>query len=217
LRDTTPYVVVEKILARGEPLRDDWPVDGTTGYDFMNDVGALLHDPAGAEPLAQAWTELTGRSPNFADEALVARRKVLAENLSAELDRAARALHRIARDSLATRDYTFATLRRVLTELVVHFPVYRIYPQNGLRSATDNVFFEQALAGARQRMARRQRGRSARRASWPAAARAERCTTEPCGFGPPHRADAVLAVDCAGCREGRRRYRVLSLRAAVVT
>jgi (1->4)-alpha-D-glucan 1-alpha-D-glucosylmutase len=154
LRDTAPYVVVEKILGRGEPLRDDWPVDGTTGYDFMNDVGALLHDPAGAEPLAQTWTELTGRSPRFADEALVARRKILAENLSAELDRAARALHRIARDSLTTRDFTFTTLRRVLTELVVHFPVYRIYPQNGLRSAADNRDFEQALAGARATLSR---------------------------------------------------------------
>lgn len=154
LRDTTPYVVVEKILGRGEPLRDDWPVDGTTGYDFMSDVGALLHDPAGAEPLAQTWTELTGRSPRFADEALAARRKILAENLSAELDRAARALHRIARDSLTTRDFTFTALRRVLTELVVHFPVYRIYPQNGLRSAADNVFFEQALAGARETLSR---------------------------------------------------------------
>jgi (1->4)-alpha-D-glucan 1-alpha-D-glucosylmutase len=154
LRDSTPYVVVEKILGRGEPLRDDWPVDGTTGYDFMSDVGALLHDPAGAEPLAQTWTELTGRSPRFEDEALAARRKILAENLSAELDRAARALHRIARDSLTTRDFTFTTLRRVLTELVVHFPVYRIYPQNGLRSATDNIYFDQALAGAKAALSR---------------------------------------------------------------
>ncbi|WP_144112846.1 malto-oligosyltrehalose synthase [Paraburkholderia sp. BCC1886] len=154
LRDSAPYVVVEKILARGEPLRDDWPVDGTTGYDFMSDVGALLHDPAGAGTLAQTWTELTGRSPLFADEAMIARRKILAENLSAELDRAARALHRIARDSLTTRDFTFTTLRRVLTELVVHFPVYRVYPQNGLRSATDNVYFDQALAGARASLSR---------------------------------------------------------------
>ncbi|MGY6152389.1 malto-oligosyltrehalose synthase [Paraburkholderia graminis] len=166
LRDTTPYVVVEKILARGEPLRDDWPVDGTTGYDFMNDVGALLHDPAGAEPLADAWAELTGRSPNFADEALAARRKIVAENLSAELDRAARALHRIARDSLATRDYTFTSLRRVLTELVVHFPVYRIYPQSGLRSAADNVFFEQALAGARATLSRADHGVLERVDAW---------------------------------------------------
>ncbi|MGF6773856.1 (1-_4)-alpha-D-glucan 1-alpha-D-glucosylmutase [Paraburkholderia sp. GAS199] len=154
LRDTAPYVVVEKILGRGEPLRDDWPVDGTTGYDFMSDVGALLHDPAGAEPLAATWAELTGRSARFADEALAARRKILAENLSAELDRAARALHRIARDSLATRDFTFTALKRVLTELVVHFPVYRIYPQNGMRSAEDNVYFDQALAGARAALSR---------------------------------------------------------------
>ncbi|APA87886.1 malto-oligosyltrehalose synthase [Paraburkholderia sprentiae WSM5005] len=154
LRDTAPYVVVEKILGRGEPLHDDWPVDGTTGYDFMNDVGALLHDPAGAEPLARTWAEITGRSASFADEARAARRKILAENLSAELDRAARALHRIARDSLSTRDFTYTTLRRVLVELVVHFPVYRMYPQNGLRSAADNVYFEQALDGARASLPR---------------------------------------------------------------
>ncbi|MBB5461834.1 malto-oligosyltrehalose synthase [Paraburkholderia sp. Cpub6] len=154
LRDTAPYVVVEKILGRGEPLRDDWPVDGTTGYDFMSDVGALLHDPAGADPLASMWAELTGRSARFADEAHAARRKILAENFSAELDRAARALHRIARDSLSTRDFTYPALRRVLTELVVHFPVYRMYPLGGLRSAADNVYFEEALAGARASLPR---------------------------------------------------------------
>ncbi|SDI44484.1 malto-oligosyltrehalose synthase [Paraburkholderia phenazinium] len=150
LREGEPYVVVEKILGRGEPLRGDWPVHGTTGYDFMTDVGALLHDPAGAEPLAATWAELSGRSASFAAEAMLARRKILAENLAAELDRAARALHRIARDSITTRDFTFTALRRVLTELTVHFPVYRIYPQNGLRTEADNFYFNQALAGAKQ-------------------------------------------------------------------
>jgi (1->4)-alpha-D-glucan 1-alpha-D-glucosylmutase len=149
LREGEPYVVVEKILGRGESLREDWPVHGTTGYDFMTDVGALLHDPAGAEALAATWAELSGRSASFADEALPARRKILAENLSAELDRAARSLHRIARDSINTRDFTFTALRRVLTELAVHFPVYRIYPQNGLRTDADNVFFNLTLASAK--------------------------------------------------------------------
>ncbi|MGF6775088.1 malto-oligosyltrehalose synthase [Paraburkholderia sp. GAS334] len=154
LREGNPYFVVEKILARGEPLRDDWPVDGTTGYDFMNDVGALLHDPEGAEPLAATWAELTGRSASFADEALIARRKMLAENLAAELDRAARALHRIARDQLSTRDFTFTAIRRALTELVVHFPVYRIYPQNSVRSEVDTIYFNQAFDAARRALAR---------------------------------------------------------------
>ncbi|SAL28872.1 malto-oligosyltrehalose synthase [Caballeronia terrestris] len=143
------YFVVEKILARGEPLRGDWQVDGTTGYDFMNDVGALLHDPKGAEPLARAWAALSGRSADFADEAHFARRKILAENLSAEHDRVARALHRIARDTPATRDFTFSSLRRAVGELVVQFPVYRIYPVNSVRSAEDDRYFLQALSGAR--------------------------------------------------------------------
>ncbi|BAN25916.1 malto-oligosyltrehalose synthase [Caballeronia insecticola] len=148
------YFVVEKILARGEPLRRDWQVDGTTGYDFMNDVGALLHDPAGAEPLAALWSEITGKSASFADEALDARRKILAENLSAELDRVTRALHRIARDAHATRDFTFTSIRRAVGELVVQFPVYRIYPVGGVRSAEDERFFAQALEGARAVLAR---------------------------------------------------------------
>jgi (1->4)-alpha-D-glucan 1-alpha-D-glucosylmutase len=148
------YVVVEKILARGEALPPDWGVDGTTGYDFMNDVGALLHDPRGEATLTAAWAELSGSSQTFAETAYEARRKILAENLSAELDRAARALHRIAREHPTTRDYTFAAIRRVLAELAVYFPVYRMYPQNGIRTATDERYFRQALDAARRSLAR---------------------------------------------------------------
>ncbi|WP_438391337.1 malto-oligosyltrehalose synthase [Caballeronia sp. DA-9] len=153
LQQPRTYFVVEKILARGEPVRDDWQIDGTTGYDFMNDVGALLHDPRGAQPLAQNWAELSGRPAEFDVEAKAARRKILAENLSAELDRAARALHRIARDTPTTRDFTFSSLKRVAAELVVHFPVYRIYPIGGQRSAEDERFFAQAYKGAKAALA----------------------------------------------------------------
>ncbi|KMZ12690.1 Malto-oligosyltrehalose synthase [Candidatus Burkholderia humilis] len=148
------YFVVEKILARGEPLRRDWNVDGTTGYDFMNDVGALLHDPNGEEPLSNLWAELTRRSASFADEALIAQRKILAENLSAELDRVTRALHRIARDAQNTRDFTFTSIRRVVAELVVHYAVHRIYPVSGMRSAEDERYFSQALEAARKVLVR---------------------------------------------------------------
>jgi len=151
-RTDEPYIVVEKILARGEPLREDWAVDGTTGYDFMNDAGALLHDPQGAVPLATAWAELSGRSADFHDEASIARHQVLTSTLSAELDRTARALHRIAGMDSATRDYTFAAIRRVLIELVTQFTVYRIYPEHGARSLADNEYFEPAVARARRNL-----------------------------------------------------------------
>ena len=56
---------VEKILERGEPLRPEWPVAGTTGYEFLNDVTALFVDPAGEEPLTRLYEDLTGERRSF--------------------------------------------------------------------------------------------------------------------------------------------------------
>ncbi|HTH62585.1 MAG TPA: malto-oligosyltrehalose synthase [Paraburkholderia sp.] len=154
LRPDPPYIVVEKVLAHGETLREDWPVQGTTGYDFMNDVGALLHDPAGAEPLAATWASVSGSDAPFAQIALDARREILAAYLAAELDHATRALHRIAREQPATRDYTHAAIHRAVAQLAIGFPVYRIYPINGMRTAADNAHYDIALAAARRTLPR---------------------------------------------------------------
>jgi len=59
------HVWVEKILEPGEPLRSSWPVEGTTGYEFANDVTALFVDPAGEEPLTALYGELTGERRSF--------------------------------------------------------------------------------------------------------------------------------------------------------
>ncbi len=60
------HVWVEKILEPGERLRD-WPVEGTTGYEFANDVTALFVDPAGEEPLTALYAELTGEPRPFTE------------------------------------------------------------------------------------------------------------------------------------------------------
>jgi (1->4)-alpha-D-glucan 1-alpha-D-glucosylmutase len=150
LREAAPTIVVEKILAYDEPMPRDWHVDGTTGYDFMNQVGMLMHDAAAAATLDTAWAALQGASTlTLEEQTLRAKRQVLAENLAAEVDRCARALHRIARDDITTRDATFASIKRVLVEYVSHFPVYRMYPESGVRSEADNRFFDRAREAAR--------------------------------------------------------------------
>ena len=53
------HLWVEKILHPGEPLRD-WPVSGTVGYEFLNDVCALFVDPAGEEPMTALWEQVSG-------------------------------------------------------------------------------------------------------------------------------------------------------------
>ena len=153
-----PVIWVEKILAPHEHLAADWLTDGTTGYDFMSDVAALLHDPAGAAPLATLWTALTGRPAAFEAEARPARRQILRETLSSELWATAAALHRIARRNLATRDWTLTAMRRALEELLVHFHSYRMYAGAAGASEADARELAWAMAGAQRTVRAADRG-----------------------------------------------------------
>jgi (1->4)-alpha-D-glucan 1-alpha-D-glucosylmutase len=109
------HVWVEKILEPGEPLRD-WPVEGTTGYEFANDVTALFVDPAGEEPMTALYAELTGERRHFAEIADEAKLEVAQTTFTQEFDRL-RALY--PHDGLE--------------EVAASLHVYRTYvePENG--------------------------------------------------------------------------------------
>ena len=79
-------VWVEKILEPGEQLRD-WPVEGTTGYEFANDVTALFVDPAGEQPLTELYFELTGEARSFAELAGEAKLEVARTTFAQEFER----------------------------------------------------------------------------------------------------------------------------------
>ncbi|MBW4794439.1 malto-oligosyltrehalose synthase [Pseudomonas tolaasii] len=142
-------IFVEKILGEGETLREDWQVDGTTGYEFMNQLSLLQHDPAGFEPLAELWSRHSQRPSAFIEEARLARQQILNGSLGGDFESVAHALLQVARDDVMTRDLTLGAIRRALQELIVHFPVYRTYISARGRSAEDDVFFQQAMDGAR--------------------------------------------------------------------
>ena len=150
LTRSAPVIWVEKILATHEHLAQDWSIDGTSGYDFMNDASAVLHDLQGEAEMTRIWTEATGRTGVFEEEVIPARRQILRESLSSELFATAVALHRIARRDLVTRDYTFTAIQRTLTELLAHFRVYRIYAGPAGMSEADTQAMDWALAGARR-------------------------------------------------------------------
>jgi (1->4)-alpha-D-glucan 1-alpha-D-glucosylmutase len=154
LPPTPAYIIVEKILEAGEQLRTNWEIDGTSGYDFMDKVGALMHDPAGEAPLTALWTELTGQTADFSVEVQQARRQLIAINLAGEFEAAARALYALARTDLRTRDYSLGAIRRVFTELLVYFPVYRTYADINGRDELDQLVIDHALEKARHSVER---------------------------------------------------------------
>ncbi|MCX2684947.1 malto-oligosyltrehalose synthase [Pseudomonas sp. DCB_AW] len=140
---------VEKILGADEHLHQDWHTDGTTGYEFMNQVSLLQHDPAGEAPLTELWANVSER-PDFPEEVRLARHLVLNASLAGDCESVAQALLQVARDDLMTRDLTLGAIRRALQALVAHYPVYRTYFNACGRPAEDEAFFQQALANARQ-------------------------------------------------------------------
>ncbi|HWP14896.1 MAG TPA: malto-oligosyltrehalose synthase [Xanthobacteraceae bacterium] len=141
-----PYIVVEKILLRDETLPVDWGVDGTSGYDFMNDVSAVGHDPAANVTLDTLWTSVSGRSPDFTIEEYAARREITSRSFPAQLEACVASFHRLS--DLEGAELTHASLRRALIEILAHFPVYRTYATATQRPVHDRPFLETALAGA---------------------------------------------------------------------
>jgi (1->4)-alpha-D-glucan 1-alpha-D-glucosylmutase len=141
------YFVVEKILASGEALPADWQVDGTTGYDFMNEVSALQHDAAGDVPLKVLWHEISGRSAEFEDEERAARREILVTAFAGQLAAAARAFRDATSDRTAP---ALATIETALARLIEHFRAYRTYATGRAGSPPPGPYFERALGAARQ-------------------------------------------------------------------
>jgi (1->4)-alpha-D-glucan 1-alpha-D-glucosylmutase len=146
--DAPAYLIVEKILSRGETLPADWETDGTTGYDFMDEISALLHAAPGEQALNALWRHASERSASFPAEEILARRQILQRSFAAQHEALVQAFYAVAQSDLRTRDIASAALRRCLGEILAHFPVYRTYASPSHASATDEAFVAQAIAAA---------------------------------------------------------------------
>ncbi len=140
------WIVAEKILAADETMPEDWPCAGSTGYDVLRAVTALLTDPAGAARLTALHAGLTGGPEDFAAVALQAKLEVLDRVLHAELDRLTELLAAICRTSIELYDHTHTGLRESLKALLAALPVYRAYTVPGEPPPAESVKLVEAAA-----------------------------------------------------------------------
>lgn len=144
-----PWIVVEKILGAGERLPADWGVDGTTGYDFMDQVSALQHAETGRAALGALWREQGGAGA-FERAEITARAEILQVSFAGQLARAARAFADLARLDLACRDLTLEAFRRALIALIARLRVYRSYATGRADGPAPGAAFDAALDAAAQ-------------------------------------------------------------------
>lgn len=129
LRERAPeaWIVGEKILEPGEWLPTEWPIEGTTGYDFLNvAMGTLIHR-AGLKRLGELYRAFTGDGVAFPVVAHDKKIAVTQEALGSDVNRLASLFVDICEGNRDQRDFTRAEIRRAIREMAACFSVYRTY------------------------------------------------------------------------------------------
>lgn len=148
---TRVYTIVEKILAAGESLPPSWLIDGTVGYEFLNEVNGLFVDTPRLRALTRVYRRFTGERTTFREIVYASKKLILLTSLASELNVLAHALNRMSEADRRTRDFTLESLRQALREVVACFPVYRTYVRAEGWSTADRQAIETALWWARRR------------------------------------------------------------------
>lgn len=145
------FVLAEKILSGSERLPPKWPVYGTTGYNFLNDLNGVFVDMAQARRMRRVYAKLTGHNESFDDVLYASKRLIMGTAMASELNVLAHTIERIGEGNRKSRDFTLDSLRDVITEFVACFPVYRTYVDQGGWTTEDRAVVERAIARARRR------------------------------------------------------------------
>jgi (1->4)-alpha-D-glucan 1-alpha-D-glucosylmutase len=151
LSDRRPPIWVEKILSPGERLRSEWPVAGTTGYDFLNQTEALFVHPQGFAQIEREYQRIVRHPLGFAQAAQAGKRLILESGLSAGVRRLAERLLRL--EAPGRPRVPLHALARAIAETIVALPVYRTYvdERSPIPTGDDRLLLEGALAEARSR------------------------------------------------------------------
>jgi (1->4)-alpha-D-glucan 1-alpha-D-glucosylmutase len=147
------FLMAEKILIGNEDLRPSWPIEGTTGYGFLNLLNGLFIDSSKKRALLRLYRQFSGWSQSYGDLVYECKRLALDVSMASELIVLARRLDWISEQHRRSRDFTLESLRDALREVIACFPVYRTYiGEHSLRpDEADQGHIRLAIAAAKRR------------------------------------------------------------------
>ncbi|HEX3822108.1 MAG TPA: malto-oligosyltrehalose synthase [Candidatus Sulfotelmatobacter sp.] len=148
---TQSYILVEKILARGEEIPQEWPVAGTTGYDFLNQANGIFVYPDGARKIGESYSAFIDRKQDFADVLYQKKKLVMNTLLGVEMRSLGRQLAELAAQDRYARELNRGHLIEALIEVTACLSVYRTYIRNMELPAHAPQYIEDAVAVARLR------------------------------------------------------------------
>ena len=154
LRKEAPdvWILGEKILEPGEKLRREWPINGTTGYDYLNEVNGLFVDTAKEAEFNRIYEQFTGASTDYAAVCRDKKHRVLRDLLGSDVNRLTTLLLEICKVHRNQRDFTRHDVISAIRELVACFPIYRTYvvPERDEITADDEYYVNEAKEASKQ-------------------------------------------------------------------
>lgn len=144
------YIVVEKIQGFDENL-PEWPVQGTTGYDFLNHLNGIFCDKENALAFDWIYSSFTGLRMPYDDVVYEKKRLMLERYMGGEVDNLAHLLKALAENDRHGQDLTLSGLRAALEEFMIGLSIYRTYPNSGGLRDEDRSNMQEALERARRR------------------------------------------------------------------
>ncbi|MFB3925648.1 MAG: malto-oligosyltrehalose synthase [Syntrophales bacterium] len=145
------YIIVEKILVDREELPREWPVQGTTGYDFLNLVNGIFCRRENELSMTETYLHFSRMDVPYRELLRADRDRVLRGYMAGDIDNLAQALKEIAGRSRYGRDFTFHGLREALSEVLILLPVYRTYISSFPPESTDGYIIRETVDEAVRR------------------------------------------------------------------
>lgn len=146
------YIVIEKILELDEQLPESWPIQGTSGYEYLNYVNGLFCQRDNESEFTRIYHQLTGETNPYQQQFFAKKRLMAETNLVGDINNLARFLKKISSQYRHGRDFTLYGLRTAIEEVLIAFPIYCTYiNENGVTSRALH-YIRVAIDRARQQI-----------------------------------------------------------------
>ena len=144
------YVTVEKILVLDEPLPENWPIQGTTGYQFLNYLNGLFCDKQNEQSFSDLYRRFADFHTPYLDLVSDKKRLIIGKHMAGDVDSLARLMKAISSRDRYAADITLYGLKRGLVEVLAFFPIYRTYVNSEDYSDEDRFRLQEAVSRAKE-------------------------------------------------------------------
>ncbi len=144
-------ILVEKITEPDEDLPESWPVEGTTGYEFLNCVGGVLCRVENRRKFARLYGTFTGMKTPYDELVYEKKRLIITNHMAGDLENLARFMRKVFGHDRHGIDITLQGLKRALMEVMIYFSVYRTYITDRIDRQADQFYISSAITVAKQK------------------------------------------------------------------